>query len=235
MGGMATNVALTHMMLGYKDAYKHTDALAIAPYFHATQAAQKKLSSVDEVFELLKSPNNRYSIPSILKIVKHQSTIAAQYGVHLIAYEGGQHLVAYQTHDSNTGVNPYLIQANKDKRMARLYYDFLKGWKEAGGKLFVAFSAPRSYNWIGSWGIKEFITQASEAAPKYQGLMYFKNSNKCWWYGCAMNNPIAQMSKPRNNPWRNVMLKRFKPVNSIRKVSFTSTREEKEDEGSAFD
>ncbi len=218
MGGMATNVALTHMILGYQDAYQHTDALAIAPYFHATQAAQKELTSVDDVFELLKSPNNRYSIPNTLKIVKHQSTIAAQYGVHLIAYEGGQHLVAYQTHDSKTGSNPYLIQANKDKRMARLYYDFLKGWKAAGGKLFVAFSAPRSYNWIGSWGIKEFITQASEAAPKYQGLMYFKNSNNCWWHGCAMNNPIARMSKPRNNPGRNVMLKRFKP---IRKVSFT--------------
>lgn len=222
MGGMATNVALTHMLLGYNDAYQHTDALAIAPYFHATQEEQKALTSVDAVFDLLKSPQNRYSIPNTLKVVRHQSTIAAQYGVHLIAYEGGQHLVAYRTHSVNTGSNPYLIQANKDKRMARLYYEFLKGWRQAGGKLFVAFSAPRSYNWIGSWGIKEFITQASDAAPKYQGLMYFKNSNKCWWYGCSMNSPIARMSKPRSNPGREVMLKRF---NSVRKVSFQANTE----------
>lgn len=212
MGGMATNLPLTHMLLGYEEAFRYTDALAIAPYFHATQEKQKQIKSVDEVFALLQSPANKYSIPSTLRNVKAQNRVAKRYGVDLIAYEGGQHLVAYKTHSNESSSNPYLIKANKDERMAKLYYDFLKGWKEAGGKLFVAFSAPRDYNWIGSWGIKEYITQNPDVAPKYRALMYFHKTDRCWWYGCATTGPIARMRKPPYNPGRRVMEQRFKPV-----------------------
>lgn len=211
MGGMSTNVALTHMLLGYEDAFKHVDAMAIAPYFHATQTAQKQIDSVDSVFELLRSKNNRYSIPNTINIVRHQAKATARYGVDLVAYEGGQHLVAYKTHGMNEGPNQYLIQANKDNRMSKLYYEFLEGWKKAGGKLFVAFSAPRAYNWIGSWGIKEYITQDAAVAPKYRGLMYFQKKHRCWWYGCTRMGGISRMSKPNFNPGASVMARRFKP------------------------
>jgi hypothetical protein len=216
MGGMATNVPLTHLLLGYEEAFKHTDAFAIAPYFHATQENQKSIQSVDEVFALLKSVRNKYSIPNTLRNVKAQVRITKRYGVDLIAYEGGQHLVAYKTHSNESSSNPYLIKANKDDRMAKLYYEFLKGWKDAGGKLFVAFSAPRDYNWIGSWGIKEYITQNPNIAPKYRALMYFHKTDRCWWYGCATTGPVARMSKPAFNPGSRVMAQRFKPVTVAR-------------------
>jgi hypothetical protein len=223
IGGMATNTPLTHMLLGYEEAYKHVDALAIAPYFYATQTEQKKIDSVDSVFKLLRSPQNRYSIPNILKVVAQQAKIAASYGVDLVAYEGGQHLVAYRTHSMQEGPNPFLIQANKDDRMSKLYYDFLEGWKNAGGKLFVAFSAPRSYNWVGSWGIKEYITQDIKVAPKYRGLMYFQSKNRCWWHGCTRMGSIARMSKPNHNPGKNIMAERFKPRLSDARVKASST------------
>ncbi len=223
MGGMATNVPLTHMLLGYEDAFKHVDALAIAPYFHATQTAQKKIDSVDSVFELLRSPHNKYSIPNILKIVRQQAKAVARYGVDLVAYEGGQHLVAYKTHGMKEGPNQYLIQANKDNRMSKLYYDFLTGWKKSGGKLFVAFSAPRAYTWIGSWGIKEYITQDAALAPKYRGLMYFQKKNRCWWNGCTRTGGIVRMSKPNFNPASSVMARRFKPRLSEEKIKTSST------------
>jgi hypothetical protein len=222
MGGMATNIALTHMVLGYEEAYKHVDSLAIAPYFHATQTAQKKIDSVDSVFELLRSPRNKYSVPNTINIIRHQARTAARYGVELIAYEGGQHLVAYRTHGMKEGPNPFLIQANKDDRMSKLYYEFLEGWKNAGGKLFVAFSAPRSYNWIGSWGIKEFITQDANVAPKYRGLMYFQVKNRCWWSGCTHMGGISRMSKPNHNPGASVMARRFKPQQSEEKIKSTT-------------
>jgi len=223
MGGMATNVSLTHMLLGYEDAFKHVDALAIAPYFHATQTAQKAIDSVDSVFELLRSPRNRYSIPNTLKIVRQQAAAVARYGIDLVAYEGGQHLVAYQTHGMKEGPNQFLIQANKDNRMSKLYYEFLEGWKKSGGKLFVAFSAPRSYNWIGSWGIKEYITQDASVAPKYRGLMYFQKKNRCWWSGCSRAGGIARMTKPNFNPGASVMERRFKPRLSEKKIKTSST------------
>jgi len=212
MGGMATNVPMTHMLLGYEDAFRHVDALAIAPYFHASQQAVKNVKSVDEVFALLKSPRNRYSIPRTMQLVRTQANILKRYGVDLVAYEGGQHLVAYKTHSNTEAGNAHLIAANRDQRMAKLYFDFLKGWKEAGGKMFVAFSAPREFNWIGSWGIKEYITQDPNTAPKYRGLMYFQKKNRCWWTNCATTNPIARKAKPNFNPGTHEIARRFKPA-----------------------
>jgi hypothetical protein len=188
MGGMTTNSNMTKILLGYQDAYRHTDAIAIAPYFYINNKDVKKVRSVDHIFQQLTAKNNRHSIPNILNYVKKQADHAQSFGVDLIAYEGGQHLVSYNTHSNTDGPNPYLIQANKDKRMADLYYQFLQGWKNAGGKLFVAFSAPRQYTWIGSWGIKEYITQPTHEAPKYRALLAFNHNEPCWWDGCATNN-----------------------------------------------
>lgn len=211
MGGMTTNLPMSHMILGYQEAFKHVDALAIAPYFHASQAAQKRINSLDEVFALLRSKNNRYSVPRTLAMVEQQNRIAAQYGIDLIAYEGGQHLVAYKTHSNTDHSNEFLIQANKDERMSKLYYEFLEGWRKKGGKLFIAFSAPRHYNWIGSWGIKEHIAQKAADAPKYRALMYFQKKNRCWWYACSQAGHVARKSKPKHNPGAYVMNRRFKP------------------------
>jgi hypothetical protein len=211
MGGMTTNLPMSHMILGYEEAFKHVDALAIAPYFHASQKAQKRINSLDEVFTLMRSKKNRYSVPNTLRIVRQQNRIAAKYGVDLIAYEGGQHLVAYKTHSVDDSSNKYLIQANKDERMAKLYFEFLEGWKKAGGKLFIAFSAPRHFSWIGSWGIKEHIAQDASEAPKYRALMYFQKTNKCWWYACSNSGHVARKSKPKHNPGTYVMNRRFKP------------------------
>jgi len=223
MGGMSTNVPLTHLMLGFEDAYKYTDVLAIAPYFFATQAELNRVKNVDDVFRLLLSHGNKYSVPNILKVVKRQADAVKKYGVDLVAYEGGQHLVSYGTHRSDEGPNPFLIQANKDDRMSRLYYDFLKGWKKAGGKLFVAFSAPRSYNWIGSWGIKEYITQGVDDAPKYRALLYFQKLNRCWWQRCNRLGSISRKEKPTLNPGKTEMARRFKPRIPERKIRGTST------------
>lgn len=223
MGGMSTNVPLTHLMLGFEDAYKHTDALAIAPYFFATQAKLNRVKSVDDVFRLLLSYGNKYSVPNILKVVRRQANAVKKYGVDLVAYEGGQHLVSYGTHNSAQGPNRFLIQANKDDRMSRLYYDFLKGWKKAGGKLFVAFSAPRSYNWIGSWGIKEYITQKVKDAPKYRALLYFQKLHRCWWEGCNRLGSISRRDKPTHNPGKTEMARRFKERLPERRIRGTST------------
>ncbi len=196
MGAMTTNKRLSETLLGYKDAYKHTDALAIAPYFYIDQREIHGIRSIDSIFKKLMSPKNRYSIPNILKSVKAQAAIAKKYKVSLVAYEGGQHLVAYKTHTVREGPNPYLIFANKDKRMAELYYHFLQGWKQNGGTLFVAFSAPRLYTWIGSWGIKEYISQPASEAPKYQALLAFNKNQPCWWEGCRSPARAVHTVKP---------------------------------------
>ncbi len=195
MGGMTGNMRLTKMLLEEGDAYEHTDTLAIAPYFYAPQNQILRLRSVDSIFKLLEDPQNPYSINNILDSVKKQADLSKHYGVDLVAYEGGQHLVAYRTHTMDAGPNPYLIAANRDPRMAEFYYKFLRGWKQAGGKLFIVFSAPRKHSWFGSWGIKEYITQPTNKAPKYRALMQFVKNNLCWWKGCSNYGPVLRHKK----------------------------------------
>ena len=195
MGGMTSDIKLTHLLLGYKNAYKYVDAFAIGAYFHISQKEVRKVRSVNDVFKRLASPSNRYSIVNLLKFVRQQANITKRYGVDLVAYEGGQHLVDHKTHSLKEGATPFLFQANKDPRMAQLYYHLLSGWKEAGGKLFVLFSAPRSYTWHGSWGIKEYITQTASQAPKYRAALAFNKGKPCWWQGCASSN-IVRHKKP---------------------------------------
>jgi len=199
LGGLTTDLSMSETMLAYRKAFQHVDALAIAPYFYIAQDQLSRVSTVDSVFSLLKAANNRYSINNLMKVIRQQSQLAKAYGVDLIAYEGGQHLVDHKTHKLTEGATPHLVAANRDARMAREYYRFLSGWKQAGGNLFIAFSAPRPHTWHGSWGIKEYINQETSAAPKYQALLAFKRGQRCWWKGCESGQLLSRI-KPISIP-----------------------------------
>lgn len=187
MGGMTTDNSMTEIILAYQKAYQYVDAVAIAPYFYIDQKELAALSGVDDVFAALSAPDNRYSIDNLLKVIRQQAETATAYGVDLIAYEGGQHLVDHKTHKMTEGATPHLVVANRDPRMADEYQRLLAGWKDVGGKLFVAFSAPRPPTWHGSWGIKEYISQPDAETPKYNALLAFSADQPCWWSGCEKN------------------------------------------------
>ena len=209
MGGMTTDTRLTETILGFQNAYKNVDAVAIGPYFHFSQDKMAAIKSVNDVFKAIYAPDNRYSIKNILEFVKKQGQITKGFGVDLIAYEGGQHLVHHKTHSMTQGATPHLYKANKDPRMAQAYYQLLAGWKKLGGKLFIAFSAPRPSTWHGSWGIKEHIAQNPAQAPKYRALLGFSHGNPCWWKNCASGN-VAHLKKPGRIPKHLVSGKRSK-------------------------
>ncbi|MGB1309792.1 MAG: sugar-binding protein [Leucothrix sp.] len=191
LGGLTTDLAMSETLLAYRSAFKHVDALTIAPYFYIAQDQLARVNSVDSVFDLLNRPDNRYSINNLLEVIAKQAQLAKAYGVDLVAYEGGQHLVDHKTHKLTEGATPHLVAANRDARMAREYYRFLSGWKAAGGNLFIAFSAPRPHTWHGSWGIKEYINQSITEVPKYQALLAFKRGQGCWWRGCETGQLLS--------------------------------------------
>ena len=58
---------------------------------------------------------------------------------------------------------------------------------------------PRTYQWFGSWGTKEYITQPIDKAPKHRALMQYARKNPCWWKGCT-NRTITRIDKPARNP-----------------------------------
>ena len=199
MGAWTPYERLTDMLLSYRDAYKKTDVLAIAPYFYPKLTTARRARSVSDIFASLYDPKEPNSIPNVIKMIRAQAEKARKYGVQLVAYEGGQHLVDWD--NRNTKLNPtrLFIQANKSQRMEKAYTDLLRGWRDAGGTLFVNFSAPRTPAWYGSWGTKEYLTQPLNLAPKHRSILAFIRHSPCWWESCA-NGYIARLNKPAENP-----------------------------------
>jgi len=199
MGSWTGWTRMSEMLLSYRNAYKKTDAVAIAPYFFPKLENAKKARSVAQLFKMIYDPKEKYSIPKVLGYIKKNAETAEKFGVDLIAYEGGQHLVDWKSRKIDQHPTKLMIAANRDWRMAKAYTDFMQGWKDNGGKLFVNFSAPRTYQWFGSWGTKEYITQPISKAPKHRSLMQFARQNPCWWRGCT-NRIMTRVAKPAGNP-----------------------------------
>ena len=173
LGSWASNQNMSSQILAFEDAYKHTDAIAIGPYVSAHPKVLRKAKTVDDVFKAMLDKNSKWGLPSIINYIQKQSKVAKSFGVDLVAYEGGQHLVDWNTRKKDEFPNPLLYAANRDPRMGIIYDELLREWRRAGGKLFVAFSAPRIYSWYGSWGIKEHIRQPRSEAPKYDALLRY--------------------------------------------------------------
>jgi len=199
MGAWTPYARLTDMLLSYRDAYKKTDVLAIAPYFYPRLTSARRARSVADIFKLLYDKQEPYSIPNVIKLIEVQAKKASQYGVQLVAYEGGQHLVDWDNRNVKQNPTKLFIEANKSRQMSRAYNDLLNGWKKAGGTLFVHFSAPRTPDWYGSWGTREYLTQPDHLAPKHQSILAFNRANPCWWASCTQPT-LARLPKPADNP-----------------------------------
>ena len=177
LGSWASNQNMSSQILAFEDAYKHTDAVAIGPYVSAHPEVLREAENVNDVFKAMMSKDSKWGMKTIVSYINKQQKVANSFGVNLIAYEGGQHLVDWNTRKVEEHPNPLLYAANRDPRMGIVYDELMHEWKQAGGKLFVAFSAPRIYSWYGSWGIKEHIRQPRAEAPKYDSLLrYLDNS-----------------------------------------------------------
>jgi hypothetical protein len=203
MGGYTPYARLSEMVLSYRNAYKKTDVLAIAPYFYPKMSTSRRARSVTDIFKALYDVKEPYSIPNVIKLIKKQAKTARKYGVQLVAYEGGQHLVDWDSRNVKQNPTRLFIAANRSQQMGRAYFDLLSGWKNAGGTLFVAFSAPRTPRWFGSWGTKEYINQPLHQAPKHRALISFVKRNPCWWRFCN-SQYFSRLKKPIKNPGKGI-------------------------------
>lgn len=173
LSGWAGNPGITPHLLKYNEVYKHTDLFAIAPYFYASQDELMRAQNTNDLFAYINDPKQRYSITQTLGHVKKQAELIAPYKVQLAAYEGGQHFVHYGTKSKTQHPNPIIYQANRDPRMETAYIELLNGFKQHGGRLFMAFSAPRPNAFWGSWGVKEYLGQPDSETPKYRAIMKY--------------------------------------------------------------
>jgi hypothetical protein len=207
MGSNQTSIPTSKDILAFEEAWKHVDALAIAPYFHGcwnreaeqckdTEIISQELSAaqtVGDVLAILDQPyypqrkdyrrrGNPYSLSSVLELVRKQAEIADNYGLKLLAYEGGQHLtVRWRENVEDYGkTDAHLLRifedANRAEAMKRLYLDLLRGWKQMGGDEFVLFTMPQTFHKWGSFGIKEHLNAPRSQSPKFDAAMIFQES-----------------------------------------------------------
>ncbi len=178
MGAQAANAWTSGEALAWKDAWRTTDAVAIAPYFggelgQPDQRARVAAMSLDDFMATLQTE----SLPMIQTWLAAHAKVSTRYGTPVIAYEGGQHLVGIGPVVDDKAVNALFDEANRDPRMNHVYSLYLKAWKDAGFGLFVHFvGTTRSSKW-GRWGAAESQLQPRAKAPKLDALLTFIEQN----------------------------------------------------------
>ena len=157
------------------------DAVAIAPYFgvspNLAQASTYTSMTLDQFFSHVRTTVLPWSASGT---ADHRS-IAAQYNVRLIAYEGGQHMAGVGGAENDAALNALFDAFNRDPRIKQLYAEYLASWRQEGGELFVHFNDISRYNKWGRWGTLEHISQPRSGAPKFDALHTFMETNPVWW------------------------------------------------------
>jgi hypothetical protein len=157
------------------------DAVGIAPYFGVvadpTAAAKYTAMKLDEFFAFVRTS----VLPATASQAAMYRKLANEFGLSLIAYEGGQHMVGYRGAENDAVLNELFDSFNRDQRIKGLYLDYLNGWKQAGGELFVHFNDVGRYAKSGRWGALEYVAQARETAPKFDAIQGFIEKNPVWW------------------------------------------------------
>lgn len=170
-----------HIVLPFEEAYKSTDALAIAPYLtYLPSPGGKTLDSdkiaagtVDQILDYVETT----CLPESTKWMNDQKAICDKYQLQLIAYEGGQHLVGVGNAPNNEALNKLLIAANDNPRMGAIYDKYFDAWRAAGGGTFSYFASTGRWSKWGSWGVLQNWDDNPATSPKYQAIARFAKAN----------------------------------------------------------
>src|SRR5215467_2108041 len=111
----AANAYVSKQIVSFQNAYKHADVLAVAPYltFNVSPQGKPPASEVagwgeDQVLAYLETR----ALPEAVKWVQDSKKVADQFGLRLVAYEGGQHMTAIAGAENNEAITRLLHAAN---------------------------------------------------------------------------------------------------------------------------
>jgi hypothetical protein len=169
LASQAANSYVSKQILGFRDAAKHADALAIAPYItmcigprSKPDAATVASWTVEQVLDHAET----HAQPQSIKWIQEQKKVADQYGLRVVAYEAGQHLVGVGGGENNAEMTKLFRVANRHPRMGALYGKYLDAWAAHGGDLLCIFSSTGAWSKWGSWGLAEFQDSRAADYPK---------------------------------------------------------------------
>lgn len=170
---------------------RKADAFAVGPYFGDYIArienrnvirawANQGDGGLNSIFrEVLQGGLIKDKIPggaidrAVQERIRPNVALAKEYGLPLIAYEGGQHLL--RVDPPHTVRDPRLLKmfmrAQNDPRMRTAYQRYLQAWRREGGKLLVHFYGIGETDSRNYFSMLEHVGQAT--SPKYQALLSF--------------------------------------------------------------
>ncbi len=159
-----------------KNTLGKADVYAIAPYFGGGFGAAEVGLSTTAFFQKLTA-----EVTGMRTVLEQNKTIAANFGLQLVAYEGGQHLRDNTDTDGgkpNTAMTTKFMQMNADMGMRLVYRAFLDMWQQltfasAGttgtAGLFCAYNAIGKHSKYGSWSMKKSMDAVG--APKMEAFL----------------------------------------------------------------
>lgn len=180
LAGQAVWLQFLENGLAYADTAKNIDAIAIAPYFNAASAADVKNVAISRTLTPDQMVDQMFvSIRGDIKnFMALNAALAAKYNVRMMAYEGGlgDQTFAFAEPDQKVMTDLYAA-ASRHPRMKELYNEYFTIWTDLGGDTLNQFSDVGAWSKFGFWGLLEYVTQAVETSPKYQGVMQFINAH----------------------------------------------------------
>ncbi len=180
LASQSVNPWTGEQVITWKEAYKHADAYAIAPYFDGNDLNNP--DKVDKTLEMTEDQILDSMLNEIRTELKQDVTdnynLTKRYGLKLFAYEGGTSLESSRMPaDKEPKVTALFHAVNRNPRIKGVYLEYLNMWKASGGELFNQFVDVSRWDKYGSWGALEYQNQELSKAPKYQGLMDFIAKN----------------------------------------------------------
>jgi hypothetical protein len=109
-------------------------------------------------------------LDNINRIIPYHKQVADNWGLELVAYEGGTHLVGVGEFMSDPELADLFIATNYSEGMAALYTEMLTGWVRNGGGLFAHFCDVRVPLVWGSFGALRHLTDHN---PRWDALVSF--------------------------------------------------------------
>jgi Ca2+-binding RTX toxin-like protein len=127
------------------------------------------------------------SVADTIADFQYHANVAAEYGLEMVAYEGGTHVVGVPGRNdagewidvvNDPEMTAFFIELNRRPEMADLYQQVFEGWKAAGGTLFSHFvDVGRPSKW-GSWGA---LSHLEDSTPRWNAITDFNQTHTGWW------------------------------------------------------
>ncbi|WP_057792965.1 Ig-like domain-containing protein [Roseovarius atlanticus] len=133
------------------------------------------------------------SIPNVISSLREMESIAEDYGLGLVSYEGGQHVhhsfaVDGLTQQQTQILTEFFTDYVRGPEMAALYQQLWDGWTEVSDGAFMQFVDVSPASQWGSWGLLDSLDDTNPRAD----YIFDQMQNASNWWGADPNAAYLQ-------------------------------------------